>query len=464
MIGRFQFSLLAIWLCLSAAPAISQELPAPDDYAYGFSLDVEGDSEFFELRVPLEVYRSVSDSSLRDAGVYNAGQQPVPRLFERPDMPVSKEEQIKLGLVPLHADVSEQPEQLRLLLQQAGRGITMKLDSSGANLPDEDNPLKAYIVDTRDVEQALVALQFHWPKQVQGFIGRLTVEQSNDLQNWRHLGATSLADLEYDKTHIVQDRMELNAKVSNYLRISWQNMPDGWNLENVMGIYTMAGTPEIRDELVLDAIPALSENMREFVFNADGYPPVDRLNLLLADENVVVRATIFSRINEGDSWRRSHSGIFYNLSRQGTSLRSPEARIAITRASQWKVKLESGVSNTPLQLQLSWRPDRLVFLAQGAPPFELVSGRALDRLEGFPQDRVLGDQSIFRMLRESGKPGSATIGNRELRGGVQKLDIVTTKTWRIALLWAGLIAAVLLVGWLVYSLMRDMREDRQGNQ
>jgi hypothetical protein len=464
MIGLFRSSLMICWLCLLSSPVLSQLLPDPDDYAYSFPLTVAGDRQFFELDIPLEVYRSVSDSSLRDTGVYNSKQQPVPRLFERPATPDGSEEQISLGLVPLDADVSEQPEQLRLLLQQAGRGITMKLDSSETGEPDDANPLKAYIVDTRDLEHELVALVFHWPKQAQGFIGRLTVEHGDNLQHWRHLGAASLADLEYDKTHIVQNRVGLTGKASDYLRISWHNMPEGWKLDAVMGIYTMAGAPGKRDELLLDATPDSSESAREFVFNADGFPPVDRLKLVLPDENVVVRATIFSRMNEEDSWHRSHSGIFYNLSKQDASLRSPPARVAVTRARQWKVKLESGVTNTSFQLQLGWQPDRLVFLAQGAPPFELVTGRAQDRLQGFPQDSILGDRSIFRMLRESGQAGSATAGNRRLRGGLQQLEVVTTKSWRIVLLWAGLIAAVLLVGWLVYSLMRDMRKDEKAGK
>jgi hypothetical protein len=74
---------------------------------------------------------------------------------------------------------------------------------------------------------------------------------------------------------------------------------------------------------------------------------------------------------------------------------------------------------------------------------------------------MLGDRSIFKMLRESGQAGVATLGAREVRAGPDRLEVAATKPWRVALLWAGLIGAVLLVAWLVYSLMRDMRkEDR----
>jgi hypothetical protein len=451
--------LITAWLCLLAGPVVAQELPSADDYAYVFPLTVTGSTEFFELDIPVDFYRSVSDPSLRDAGVYNANGQPVPRIFEHPAGAENDvEEQITLGAVPLHVDGSEQPEQLRLLLQQAGTGINLKLEATEAGGIPTNRALKAYIVDVRDLDHEIVALVFSWPKQSQGFIGRVLVEHGDNLQHWRRLGSASLAALEYDETRIVQNRVELSAKVSDYLRISWRNMPDNWKLDAVTGIYTSHGHSASRDSVTLDSTDQGDTN-REFIFDAGGYPPVDRVNLVLPGDNVVIRASIFSRQNDKDRWRLVHKGLFYNISRQGESLQSNPARIPITRASQWKVKLDSGVTTDPVQIQLAWLPDRLAFVAQGSPPFELVAGSAQDRLQQFPQKAMLGDRSIFKMLRESGQAGVATLGAREVRAGPDRLEVAATKPWRVALLWAGLIGAVLLVAWLVYSLMRDMRKD-----
>ena len=138
--------LITTWLGLLAGPVVAQELPSADDYAYVFPLTVTGSTEFFKLDVPIDFYRSVSDPSLRDAGVYNANGQPVPRIFEHTaGAETDIEEQVTLGAVPLHADVSEQPEQLRLLLQQAGTGINLKLETLEAGEIPANRPLKAYI-------------------------------------------------------------------------------------------------------------------------------------------------------------------------------------------------------------------------------------------------------------------------------------------------------------------------------
>jgi len=450
--------LAAIWLATLAGAALARDLPGPDEYAYSFPLEPRGNSEFFAVDVPIGVYRSVTDPALRDAGVYNADGQPVPRLFERPaGADEDIEEQVGLGLVPLHGDEAEQPDQLRLLLQQADTGITLELDAGETAGTEGDLPLKAYIVDARDLDLDITALDFSWPAQPQGFIGRVQVEQSENLQSWRRLGTASLADLEYGDTRIEQNRVVLSGKASAYLRITWNNMPAGWSLDAVSGVYTLQGAPAARDELLIDATP-LDDSDREFTFDAGGFPPVDRINVVLPDDNVVIRAGISYRQNDTDRWRQVHNGIFYNISRQGNALESPPASIPVTRAGQWRIKINSGATAGPLRLQLGWRPDRLVFLAQGSPPFELVAGRAQDRVEGYPQDAVLGDRSIFTMLRESGRAGDASLGTRELRGGPDQLEVAATRTWRVALLWAGLVAAIVLVGWLVFSLMREMRE------
>jgi len=176
----------------------------------------------------------------------------------------------------------------------------------------------------------------------------------------------------------------------------------------------------------------------------------------LPDDNVVVRAGIYYRRDGEDRWRLSHNGIFYNISRQGNTLQSQPVAIDEIRARHWKIKLDSGATTGPVQLQLGWQPDQLVFMAQGSGPYELFTGRGRDRLEQFPQDAVLGDRSIFKMLKETSEPGIGIIEARQLSGGVEQLEVAPERVWRTVLLWLGLTAAIMLVGWMVWSLTREM--------
>ena len=455
--------LLAGLVAACIASAIADELPARDEYAYGFGLETQGDEEFFGLAVPIPVYRSVVDPKMRDAGVYNADGQPVPRIFEHPEVKDNDiERELPLGLVALYGEQTAQADQLHILFRQTAAGTTLEVESGkppgvGAVNQADNFPLAAYIADTRDLEQDIKALEFTWPQQDKGIIGRVRVEDSDDLQNWRQVGSATLAELQLEDTRIEHRRVELSRDVSDYLRITWSNMPDAWRLEAVTGIYTEKGTPNQRDWLTLEAA-ADSEKEREYVFDGGGFPPVDRVSVLLPDENIVVRASIFYRHNEQGGWRFSHDAIFYNITRQGNVLQSSAINVNVQRAAEWKVRIDSGITTSPPQLKLGWRPDQLVFLAQGTAPFELVTGRAKDRLDNYPQQRMLGDSAIFRMLRETGQEGVATLGSRYVVAGQQHLEIHEKSIWRTLLLWGGLSSAILLVGWLVISLTREMRQ------
>jgi len=449
---------LVVGLALEAA-----ELPGRDEYAYGFPLATSGDAEFFAVDLPLDVYRSVADPNLRDVGVYNAEGQPVPRRIERPAAVEGSEQEILLGLIPLYGERTEPSEQLRLLLlQEAGR-TRLELDTERAAAEEAQQSLAGYLIDVREQGHQLQALALIWAPVAEGFIGAVRLDTSDDLQHWRHLGTSALADLEFEQTRIEQKRLPLPRNISDYLRISWREMPDDWRLNSVHGVYTTERPVAARTWQELEPVPADSESAAgagETLFDAGGFPPVDRVKLLLPEGNVAVRASVHYRTPGQDDWRLAHTGVFYRLTRQGNTLHSHAAEIqrgrtGPVRASQWKVRIESGVTAGPIRLQLGWRPDRLLFLAQGEPPFELVSGRAQAALQQFPQEAVLGDSSLFTMLNEPGEAGMATTGARTVIVGQAGLEITQPAPWRALLVWAGLIAAVAVVAWLVYSLMRE---------
>ena len=181
--------------------AVAGELPDREEYAYGFPLEIQEGSEFLSATITLEVYRAVADPALRDAGVYNAAGQPVPRIFEHPaPEDTSTEQKTVLGLVPLYGQQADQPDQLRLLLHQNANGTTLDLDVRAGAIRDRgdadgEGPLTAYIIDVRELEFVLEALDFVWQPLPQGFIGTVMVEDSDDLRHWRYLGTSTLAEL-----------------------------------------------------------------------------------------------------------------------------------------------------------------------------------------------------------------------------------------------------------------------------
>lgn len=431
------------------------DVPQQADYAYAFPVRIEQPAEYLALEIPLELYRSVSDPTLRDLGVYNADGQAVPRMVKRIDERVQQvEHETPLGMVPLYGELEPSLERLRLLMQRNAAGTTLQFDSEMPDPVDPQLQLRAVIVDVGNHEEPFAALDFEWSARALGFIGRVIVEDGDDLADWRRLASGTLADLEFEGTRIERDQVELPRETGDFLRITWQDMPIDWRLESVTGIRRERGPDEEREWLSLAPIER-SEDGREYVFDIGGHPPIDRVNLSLPGANVVIRASVEFRHGPETAWRRAHEGLFYKVSRGGNEIDSTPARLGPVRAGQWKVRIHSGRVDGEPRLQLGWRPERLLFLAQGEPPFTIAAGRAQDRVEQFPQHRLLGDSAIFSMLERSGEAGAASVGQRREAAGAMVMEGARTWTWRTVLVWIGLIAAVLFVGWLAWSLLRE---------
>jgi hypothetical protein len=455
MNSRFRVFALAMVLGFGSAHA-SDDIPDRAAYAWQFPITIEQSAEFVATDIPLEVYRSASDSFLRDVGVYNAAGQAVPRIIrQHEEKPEDVEHRLALGIVPLYGELEQSQERLRLLMESNQSGTRLHFDSGALASEQPAESLQAYIVDLRDLEdETFTYLEFEWADSEAGFIGNIFVQQSDDLSRWRSLAHGTLADLEFEGTRIERNRVETHRETGDFLRITWSDMPEGWKLDSLTGIRRERGPDDEREWLVLTPVER-SEDGREFIFDIRGFPPVDRANLVLAGNNVVVRASLDFRSGPESNWRRAHQGLFYNISRAGNEITSDPARLAIYRNSQWKVRIHSGRVDGNVKLRLGWRPEQLMFLHQGEPPFTLSSGRAQDSVENYPQHRLLGDNSLFTMLLDAGEPGRATVGTRSEAAGAVVMEGARTWTWRTVVVWIGLIGAVLFVGWMVWSLMRE---------
>ncbi len=459
---RKHFGILALAIFVVPVNAFSgDEIPDRTAYAWNFPISIDQAAEFVAADLSLQVYQSVSDPNLRDLGVYNADGQAVPRIIRQSEEnPENVETLVPLGMVPLHGELEKSQERLQFLMENSPSGTRLQFDSVAREAETNPEELNAYIVDLRSLEEneSFTWLEFQWADTDSGFIGNVFIHTSDDLSGWQNLAQGTLAELEFEGTRIEQDRIDVNPRMGDFLRITWRDMPDDWSLNSLRGVRVERGPDEARDWLGLTPV-SQSEDGREFIFDIGGVPPVDRANLVLSGKNVVVRASLDQRPGPDAPWRNVHEGLFYHISRAGNSIASSPARLGIHRAGQWRVRILSGRVDGEPQLRLGWRPDHLVFLNQGQPPFVLASGRAQDSIGQYPQHRLLGDRSLFTMLLDAGDPGVARLGNRSQAAGTAVMTSKHEWTWRTALVWFGLVGAVLFVGWLVWSLVRENRKN-----
>ncbi len=455
------YSLRAGWLAALVAalvagdcPAQPADAPPADAYAWGFPLELKGEASFYTVELPLLVNRSVADSELRDAGVLNGAGLPVPRVFQLAKDTVSESEQrTALTALPLYEQADDSPEELRLRLERSGEQTLLE-PNAGENAGDESaERLSAYLLDTRNLERWPDAIDLSWPEDLQGFIGRVTIEGSNDLQDWRRVGGGAVADLRQGGTHVLQNRITLDAGKRAYLRLRWAELPDDWRLTRSVAISSDDSRSSARRFTPIES-SGRDEDDGGYLFDVGGAPTVDRLRLVLPQANTIVRARIFYWQERRQRWVQAAVGPHYRLGRGEASVTSPSDSISRVRARKFKVLIERGNPGAAPALELGWRPDRLTFLAQGDPPFVLVTGRSNDLPDQFPLERLFGDRAIVK-LAEKGPTATARLGERYALGGSTNLAPAELISWRRWGLWSALVVGVLLVVWMAVRVLRD---------
>ncbi|MFK7957868.1 MAG: DUF3999 domain-containing protein [Lysobacterales bacterium] len=431
--------------------------PRQDQYAYGFPIQTATEASFYSVELPLEVYQSVSDQRLRDAGVYNANGQPVPRVFNPTRSNLKHSEQsLALNFVTLFNESEPAPDDVQLLFERQGERTTLQLNS--ADLPDspaEPTP-SMHIIDLREIDQTLSALEFSWQPPANGFIGRISIDASNNLLDWRRQGSGAVADLRQSGTHVLRNRVQLKGTRDNYLRIRWQELSKDWTLTSVKGFYDTGARPAVRRYEVLES-QGNDEDDGGYLFDLGGAPEVDRVRVVLSQPNTVIEATLSYWFEAQSRWISMNSSSHYHLGRGDNSIRSSAKTVNRVRAQRFKLQINQGQPGDAPSLAIGWRPDTLLFLAQGQPPFTLATGRPADTKENFPQQRLYGDDTITSLA--SNRAATANLAPRTTLGGETNLSPPKTINWKQLSLWLGLLIGVLFVGLMAIKVLKDLKTD-----
>ncbi|MBF8293285.1 MAG: hypothetical protein HW392_2112, partial [Steroidobacteraceae bacterium] len=412
-------------------------------------------ADFYELELSLDVYRSVTDPRLRDIGVYNPRGEPVPRLISPQAEPeTAPEKSTEIAALPVYAPPNTPVGELRLALERSDGATTVRIESDASVVDAEPKILVAYIADLGKPADDLRAVELEWPREIEPLITQLTVEGSLDLGEWFTLGSGTIAGLSQDDANIERHRVALGERAARYLRLSWRGVPEGWRITRLLVYQSQAAPQAVRGWLTLSPT-GRDKADGGYLYDTGGWASIDRVALALPEDNSLVRASIHSWDPVAKRWQRVHNGLFYHLRRDGNALASEPVAHSPQRSARWKVIVERGAAELQVGLTLGWRPDRLLFIAQGESPWRLVAGNADDARNDFPQERRFSDPEMRKLLEDAGPVGAATLGDRVELGGPMRLEPARSPSWRRWMLWLGLVAGVMLVGGMAWRLMRQ---------
>ena len=459
----------AIALC-GVAIAVAQPALA-DEPAFRFQapITVEQSAAFVQLPLPASAYARSLSSSLNDLRVVDARGERVPFALLAPRAAESQriEQQRDAVLYPLPAkpaaggvwaspvEVTVQGERISVKrvggAAAAGSGSAAEARSGG------------WLIDLGERSRndpPPQSLRVQWSGTAE-FTATFAFETSDDLRSWRHGGAGQLLALSSATGPLTQPSVVLPAGSGRFLRLVWA---DAAAAPTVTGAQVIAAT---QGSLVLDAptewvlstspLPAgkatQEDDKRALHFDLGGTLPLVQVDLQLAPGTRVAPVRLQGRNHPDEAWRELGASVFYRLERGSDVSNSPplalraHARYLRLLPDARAAALDASLTKLVVQAQLA----RLVFAAQGQPPYALWAGATKASASALPVATL-----VPALDDERPRFGRATLGEwtevaAVARAADRQTQLAALRPW---LLWTVLLAGVAGLGFMVWRLTR----------
>lgn len=441
-----------LWL-LSAAVGAAQPPLQPTDFAYGLPLQATGEAAIYRLALPEIVYTHLTRGDYGDMRVFNAAGEVVPHSLRRPD--AAADEPGEMRAVPYYPYAlikpgESGPARVQVTINEQGTVVS----SNTGVAPEGTERISAYLIDVSILDRAPTKLLFDWESPRDSFVAPVTIEGSDDLDQWHMLvSRASLVRLMFAGRELGRNAIELPPRHYNYLKLSWPTSSDGVRLSGVQAQTHHQVRPVAERWLEL---PGIAQDGEENVFDYQvrGHLPVEWAELKLPAQNSLVDVKLYSRVRQDTPWQLRHAGSFYRLQVDGAGLASEPARLSpVVPDRQWRLAVVSGLSGLGVSdpvLRLGYTPHDLYFLARGRAPFVLAFGtRKVPVQQG----------EIGTLLARLDERDSATFiapahaGELIVLGGPDKLQALPAPfPWQRFVLWGVLVAGVLVLGVLAWRL------------
>ena len=292
-------------------------------------------------------------------------------------------------------------------------------------------------------------LRLRWPADTAPFQAGYRLETSADLQSWQWLGTGQLLGLRtIEGEPLAQPVVTLPGRPSRYLRLVWDDAARAVRPEVATLLSQPAGTAPQQTTRTA-ALPAADAD-GGWVVPLGGPQPLLSLTLAGNQGTWVLPVQVQTRASANSPWQTVARSVFYRVDR-GSAAADMAPPLALSGgASELRLLPPRGTALPPANSQrLDWtvRLTRVVWAAQGEPPFSLQVGAADVEAGPRPLADVVPDWS-----RERSRLGKAQLGVFTAQAAPATEPAVPP---RRLLLWAVLGVGVLLLAAVTWRLWRQ---------
>ena len=412
-------SLLELLLLLAAASAAATPHRAP--------LQITQPAPFLTLEATAEAWQHSLASDLHDWQLLDAQGRRVPFALLPDELLATPERELRLAALPPAPTTAASAPPSRL---------------AAGWLLDLGEPTQ-WRAEPRQ-------LRLRWPADAAPFQAGYRLETSSDLQAWQALGTGQLLGLRTTEgAPLTQPLVALAGRPQRYLRLVWDDATRAVQPDAATLLSQPAGVAP-QQQLRSTSMPA-PDAEGGWVIPLGGPQPLLSLALTGTQGTWVLPLQVQTRSGPKSPWQTVVRSVFYRVDRGAAPADIAPSLPLNIGASELRLLPPRGSALPPADsLRLDWtvRVTRIVWAAQGEPPFSLQLGAAAPETGPRPLQDVVPDWA-----REQSRLGKSELGSFTAEPTASPAE--PTLPPRRLLLWAVLGVGVLLLAAVTWRLWRQ---------
>lgn len=436
------------WLVVALVPTLAFA-QAREEYARQWPIQVtDASAGAYRVELQDDVYRTIASPAMRDVDVIDARGKPVAADVFGPDAPIASAPQFA-SVAWFTIDVPRAGDDggLALIARRDTTGRILSLEAQTS--PSVESAPRAYLFDLSRWKTGVQALVFEFPANVD-VQSAFRVEASDDLEAWRTVNPrVQLLSLNQQGSRLSKTEVPLDAS-AKYVRLVPVTNDASFAFANVRARVASAAKERALTWTALQGHATNESRLKAWEFESNGRFPIEQADVV-ADANAAVEWVLLSRDDPDAEWQlRAGPWVAFRVG--GAANSAPASLDGRVRDRHWRLVAQSGTPSAAPQLKLGYRPDVVVFLAQGTPPYALVAGSARASRAQAPLPQLI---DAVRVSKGSDwQPMRATLGAPTDLAADALEKRTTPEDWKQWLLWALLVVGAAIVAGFAFSVLR----------
>lgn len=455
---------LTLAAALLAAPCLADTV-AREQFAWRAQLELPRDASLARVSLPADALLELQSGDARDVRVFNAAGNSVPLArLPAPAAPAAAAAATRtypalaFNTAPAPGPRPRGAVQVRIDDGGRGRSVWVQLDGAGAGAGSTPH---AALFATRTEKLPLKGLKVQATLPPNTPVP-VTVSTSADLAQWSRVpvrgrlyrfegeGAPANDTLEFDGPVVLEGR---------YLRLDW----DAQAAVTIAAVAGVVAPPANAPPRLRAPLPTPQPADKGALEIHTGFlTPMAAIALSTANPNTLLPVRILGRNEVSEPWRTLAHTVIYRLGSGADAATNLAAQVRGQSVRWLRIESTSGADLGPerIQAEAEFAPIELVFVATGAPPFDLAFGRPATPPGAVPLATITSALGHRKLEDLPEARVGAAIRQAPAKGAMFGWPSEATGPGKRTVLWSVLVAGVLILAAVAWSLLRQLKADR----